>query len=131
MTYIHPPEIVESFRSDDFRFTNGNLRFSSPLLEATLYQGNHDRKHKLWRIVSTERYIYSICRCCWNVATYKWKVKLKSSLLTASFVLEVFLKYRSIKNKLAATTRQKWFRSFFCTEPLRTVIKWSLNGTLK
>jgi hypothetical protein len=25
------------------------------------------RKHKLWSIVSTERYIYSICRCCWNV----------------------------------------------------------------
>ena len=20
------------------------------------------------------RYIYSICRCCWNVATHKWKV---------------------------------------------------------
>jgi hypothetical protein len=31
------------------------------------------------------RYIYSKCRCCWNVATYKWKVhnvKLKSFVLT-------------------------------------------------
>jgi hypothetical protein len=31
------------------------------------------------------RYIYSICRCCWNVATYKWKIhkgNLKSSFLS-------------------------------------------------
>jgi len=40
------------------------------LLAVTLYQGNPDRNHKLWNIVSTERYK----RCCWNIATYKWKV---------------------------------------------------------
>jgi hypothetical protein len=45
------------------------------LLAATLYQGNPDRNHTLWNIVSSDlRDIYSICRCCWNVATYKWKV---------------------------------------------------------
>jgi hypothetical protein len=27
------------------------------LLVATLYEGNTDRNHKLWNIVSTERYI--------------------------------------------------------------------------
>jgi len=37
------------------------------LLAATLYQENPDMNHKLWNIVSTEIYIYSICRCCWNV----------------------------------------------------------------
>jgi hypothetical protein len=41
---------------------------------ATLYQRYHDRNHKLLHIGSTEIYIYSICRCWWNVATYKWKV---------------------------------------------------------
>jgi hypothetical protein len=48
------------------------------LLAATLYQGNPDGNHKLWNIVSTEReiYIYSVCRCCWNVPTYKWKVHI-------------------------------------------------------
>jgi hypothetical protein len=30
------------------------------LLAATLYQGNPDRNHKLWNIVSTERYILHI-----------------------------------------------------------------------
>jgi hypothetical protein len=41
------------------------------LLAATLYHGNHDRNQKLWNIVSTEIFIW---RCCWNVATYKWKI---------------------------------------------------------
>jgi hypothetical protein len=49
----------------------GNLGSVASLLAATLYQGNSDSNHKLWNIVSTERYIYSICRCCWNDATYK------------------------------------------------------------
>jgi hypothetical protein len=30
------------------------------LLAATLYQENPDRNHKLWNIVSTERYIHFI-----------------------------------------------------------------------
>jgi len=53
------------------------------LLTATLYQGSPDRNHKLWNIVSND--IYSICRCCWNGATYKWKVdnwKIELSLLS-------------------------------------------------
>ena len=36
------------------------------------------------------RNIYSICMCCWNSATHKWKFtmgKLISSLLSYSFVL--------------------------------------------
>jgi hypothetical protein len=51
----------------------GTLGSVSSLLAATLYQGNPDRNHKLWNIVSTERYILHM-QCCWNVATYKWKV---------------------------------------------------------
>jgi len=37
------------------------------------------------RISDQLRYIYSICRCCWNVATYEWEVHngtFKSSLLS-------------------------------------------------
>jgi hypothetical protein len=30
------------------------------LLAGTLFQGNPDRNHKLWNIVSSERYIYFI-----------------------------------------------------------------------
>jgi hypothetical protein len=52
----------------------GTLGSVAALLAATLYQGNADRNHKLWNIVSSERDIYSICRCCWNVAPYKWNV---------------------------------------------------------
>jgi hypothetical protein len=41
------------------------------------------------------REIYSICRCCWNVATYKWKVhsgNIYSDMLCSS-VLFVFILY--------------------------------------
>jgi len=37
------------------------------LLAATLYQGNPDRNHKLWNILSTERYILHmqvLLECC-------------------------------------------------------------------
>jgi hypothetical protein len=45
----------------------GTLGSVASLLAATLYQGNPDRYHKL-------RNILSICRCCWKVAIYQWKV---------------------------------------------------------
>jgi hypothetical protein len=38
------------------------------LLAATLYQGNPDRNHKLWNIVSSERYILHmqvLLECCY------------------------------------------------------------------
>jgi hypothetical protein len=38
------------------------------LLAATLYQGNPDRNHKLWNIVSTERYMLHVqvlLECCY------------------------------------------------------------------
>ena len=41
----------------------GTLGSVASLLAATLYRGNPDRNRKLWNIVSSERYIYSICRC--------------------------------------------------------------------
>jgi hypothetical protein len=59
------------------------------LLAATLYQGNSDRNHKLWNIYQM-RDIYSICRCCWDVATHKWKVqngKIEIISFVVSFVL--------------------------------------------
>ena len=56
------------------------------LLAAIFYQGNHDRKHKLWNIKSTGRYILSIYRYYWNIATYKWKVH-KGKIEIISFVV--------------------------------------------
>ena len=40
------------------------------------------------------KYIYSICRCCWNVATYHWKVhngKMKFHRLTRKTVVYEWL----------------------------------------
>jgi hypothetical protein len=45
----------------------GTLDSVASLLAATLYQGNPDMNHKLWNIVSTERYILHtdvVLECC-------------------------------------------------------------------
>ena len=45
----------------------GTLGSVASLLAATLYQGNLDRNHKLWNIVSSERYILHmqvLLECC-------------------------------------------------------------------
>ena len=47
--------------------SKGTLGSVASLLAATLYQGNLDRNHKLWNIVSSERYILHmqvLLECC-------------------------------------------------------------------
>jgi hypothetical protein len=46
----------------------GTLGSVASLLAATLYQGNPDRNHMLWNIVSSERYILHmqvLLECCY------------------------------------------------------------------
>jgi hypothetical protein len=46
----------------------GTLGSVASLLAATLYQGNPDRNHKLWNIVSTVRYklhMQMLLECCY------------------------------------------------------------------
>jgi hypothetical protein len=60
----------------------GTLGLVASLLEAFLYQGNDDMNNRLCNIVSTERHrLRSVCRCCWNVATCKWKVHKEKTLI--------------------------------------------------
>ena len=62
--------VALKFQIYDFNLTTGTLGSVASLLASTLYQGDHDRNHKLWNIVSTERYnICSVCRCCWDFTT--------------------------------------------------------------
>jgi hypothetical protein len=49
-------------------YLRGTLGSVASLLAAILYQGNPDRNHKLWNIVSTERYILHmqvLLECCY------------------------------------------------------------------
>jgi hypothetical protein len=59
------------------------------LLAVALYQGNPYRNHKLWNIVSTERYIsYAGAAGMLLYMNGKFTMgKMKSSLLSSSFVL--------------------------------------------
>ena len=69
---------------DDFSLTMRNHWFSSFLVSS----------YPLSRIGTTSsgisyqlRYIYSICKCWWNVATYEWKVH-NGKIEIASFVVK-------------------------------------------
>ena len=50
-------------------YPRGTLCSVAFLLAVTLYQGTTG-----YGISDQLRDAYSICRCCWNIATYKWKV---------------------------------------------------------
>ena len=50
-----------NIRIDDFKLTNRSPLFSSFLVNSNPHQRNHDRKHKLRNIVSTE-----INQCCFR-----------------------------------------------------------------
>ena len=66
----------------------GTLGKVASMLAATLYQGNADFLGTTSSGISYQlRYIYSICRCCWNVATCKWKVH-NGKIEIISFVVE-------------------------------------------
>jgi hypothetical protein len=60
-----------------------------------------ERSHKLWNIVSSERYILDIYIyiyiyiCCWNVAIYKWKVH-NGKIEIISFVFTGVYSHRNI-----------------------------------
>ena len=66
----------KNFRSDDFNLSTRNPWFSSFLVSS------NSLSRKSWLLIGTtrsgislqQRDIYSICSCCWNVATYRWKV---------------------------------------------------------
>jgi hypothetical protein len=48
---------LSHFRSDDSIVTKLNHCFNSFRVSSILYQGQPDRSHKLWNILSSERYI--------------------------------------------------------------------------
>ena len=57
-----------SFVTQIFHSSQQSHGSVASLLAAILYQGNHVRNHKLWNIVSTERYILHmqvLLKCCY------------------------------------------------------------------
>ena len=57
------------------KLTKRNPWFSSFLVSSnSLSRKSWSEPQALEYRIIWEIYIYSICRCCWNVATYKWKV---------------------------------------------------------
>ena len=74
----------KTFEAMTSTYAIGILGSVGSLLAATLYQENTGKNHRLWDIVSTERYILHIF--CWNVAIYKCEVR-NGKIVIISFVL--------------------------------------------
>jgi hypothetical protein len=64
----------------------GILGSVASLLAASFYQGNPDRNHKLWNIISSERDILHI-QVLLECSTYKWKVH-NGTIEIISFVVK-------------------------------------------
>jgi hypothetical protein len=60
----------------------GTLGSVASLLATTPYQGNPDRNHKLWNIISSEKYILHAAGMLLHINGKFTMGKLKSSLLS-------------------------------------------------
>jgi hypothetical protein len=61
-------DFVDRIYPIELEIKDTSLGSVASLLAAILYQGNPDRNHKLWNIVSTERYILHmqvLLECCY------------------------------------------------------------------
>ena len=71
--YVHRSYPFDNFTSNGINFITTNTCFCSILLAATLLSRKSCWNQKLWHIYQ-QRCMYSICRCCWNVATNNFKI---------------------------------------------------------
>jgi hypothetical protein len=69
------------------------------LLVATFYQGSHDRNHKLWNIVSTERYIFHmqvLLECCYILLFIVYEtLTLEEGIVVQTCISGIRLVFRS------------------------------------
>ena len=70
--------------------------------------------------------IYSICRCCWNVATYKWKVH-NGKIEIVSFVIKRFVLNQPSLSTLEVGNRfNELNHGFLFYQLIEVFMKWYL-----
>ena len=70
--------------------------------------------------------IYSICRCCWNVATYKWKV-YNGKIEIISFVIKRFVLNQPSLSTLEVGNRfNELNHGFLFYQLIEVFMKWYL-----
>ena len=108
------------------------------LLAAILYQGNSDRNQHSG-VAYQLRDKYSICRICWNVATYKWKAHNWNHLFCCkvSFLTVSRCNFRCVCIGMKQTYLYLWypvFQAHVCLEEWNLLINdcfiWELYGTI-
>ena len=109
--------IISSCSTSDKRGIFGSV---ASLLAGTLNQGKDDRNQHSG-VAHQLRDKYSICRCCWNVATYKWKAHNWNHLFccTVSFLTVSRCTFRGVCIGMKQTYLYLWypvFQAHLCLE---------------
>jgi hypothetical protein len=94
---------------------HGGDRNIFEVMTSTLPKGTLDSVASLLGTTSSGisyhlRDIYSICRCCWNVATYKWKVHLFCRKV--SFLTDPHCRFRGLGQGMKQTYLYLWYPLF-------------------
>jgi hypothetical protein len=108
----------------------GTLGSVASVLTAILYQGNPDRMIGTTssRISYQLRDIYPIRRCCWNNATYEWKVhngKMEIFSFVVSFLTAPHCQFLGVDKGMKQTYLYLWYPLFQNICLLYTLHKYS------
>ena len=91
----------------------GILVSVASLLAATLYQGNPDRNHKLWNIVSTERFILHmqvLLECCYIwMESSQWENWNHLFCRKVSFLTAPHCQFRGVGQGMKQTYLYLWY----------------------
>ena len=94
----------------------GTLGSVASLLAATLYQRNPDRNHKLWNIVSSERYILQmqvLLKCCYiYMESSQWENWNHLFCCKVSFLTEPHCRLRGVGQGMKQTYLYLWYPLF-------------------
>ena len=86
------------------------------LLVATLYEGNTDRNHKLWNIVSTERYILHmqvLLECCYiYMESSQWENWNHLFCRKVSFLTASHCQFEGVGQGMKQTYMYLWYPLF-------------------
>ena len=102
------------------------------MLAATLYQGNIDRNHKLWNIVSTERYVLHmqvLLECCYIwMESSQWENLNHLFCRKVSFLTDPHCQFQSVGQGMKQTYLYMWSSILIkCCLPFSPMCNFNVN----
>jgi hypothetical protein len=94
-------------------YLRGTLGSVASLLAATLYQGNHDRKHKFWNIERDILHMQVLLDCCYIwMESSQWENWNDLFCRKASFLTAPHWQYRGVSQGMKQIYLYLWYPLF-------------------